>query len=143
MVDRAHRELGANTGQTFLVGPEHTVIEFIVASDGGSVPPYNPIFLYGPTGVGKTLLLNVVVDQYQVSHPGSAICCVTAADFARALATARELDTVHEFRDKHRDVQMFCLDNLQELEGKHAAQIELQQTIDDLVSGGRCTYVTS
>ena len=133
-----------DTGRSrlFLFGPENAAL-------GSAIPStqkpayYNPILLYGPTGIGKTHLLRSIVESYQREHPDHVTQYVTASDFSRAMTTAKELDTVDDFREKYRSCQLLAIDDLQELTGRPAAQIELSATLDELVRAGNQLYLAS
>lgn len=117
------------------------------ASDGNDVTDtlheYNPILFYGPNGVGKTHLLNVLAEQIQADDPDALIVTLTGSDYARAIQVASELDAFNELRSKHRTCDLLIIDDLQELKGKQAAQGELLHTIDERTDHGRRTLFTS
>lgn len=109
----------------------------------GSATNYNPLVLVGPTGTGKSELARGIVRRWKHAHEHRKSLKVTGADFARNYASAVDTDSMPDFRDRFRRVELLLLDDVQELAGKDAAQNELSRILDDLTSRGRLVVVTS
>jgi chromosomal replication initiator protein len=106
-------------------------------------PRYNPVVLYGPTGVGKSHLAHGLVNRWREAHPRGKAMIVAAADFARSYAHAVETDSVPDHRARFVQAQLFVLDGLEELAKKPAAQQELVHTLDEALEEGTRVLVTS
>lgn len=116
----------------FVAGPENGLLK--AASEALSQKPrYNPILLFGITGVGKTHLLQLFSANYSAQDPTATVLLLNGAEFARGYTDAIELNAIDEFRSKHRHGDLFVLDDLHELAGRSAAQQELLHTIDTLI----------
>jgi chromosomal replication initiator protein len=117
----------------FVAGPENApalhAIEDICTR---SALPYNPLVLYGPTGIGKSHLAHGIASHVAKAQPGSSVVYETGADFARGYAEAVESHGVLAWREAHRSAALLVLDDLEQLAERVAAQIELLHTIDSL-----------
>ena len=121
----------------FLVGPENRLVEAVVrAVIEDERRACNPLYVYGPTGVGKSHLLRGLLAAWKARRRGAALY-VSADDFARQLHDAIDTHAVEEFRDKYRGFAVLAIDDLGRLEGKGFAQEELAATLDALVAAGR------
>lgn len=103
----------------------------------------SPLFLHGPTGVGKTHLAEAAVAATRRRFPESRTAYLTAEQF-----TTEFLDALHgrglpTFRRKFRDLHLLVVDDLQFLEGKRATVVEFAQTLDVLQREGRQAVVTA
>lgn len=81
---------------------------------------YNPLFLYGPPGVGKTHLLYAVVDLAMKLHPDKNIVYLRADSFTNELISAILNGTTAEFKKKYRRADIFLMDDIQFIAGKEA-----------------------
>ncbi|MEN6407128.1 MAG: DnaA/Hda family protein [Thermoguttaceae bacterium] len=132
----------------FLAGPENRLVEVAVRavveqSDLG----YNPLFLYGPTGTGKSHVAQGLAAACKARDPRMRVVCIAAVDFARQLADAIESQAVEEFRAKYREAGLLVFEDLGQLATRKkerlAAQEELIHTLDAMVSAGRWVIVTA
>jgi chromosomal replication initiator protein len=127
----------------FIAGPENALLGILVSAISTRPPLFNPITLYGPTGVGKSHLLEGVVERQRTLGSSSRALSITGSDFARGFARAIELDSVSEWRDRNRRVDLFVLDDLQELSTKPSAQQEFLHTLDALVDQDQQLLIAS
>jgi chromosomal replication initiator protein len=126
----------------FVVGPENGLVRELVRAVTSNPPTYNPLVIYGTSGVGKTTLAHLLADQWQQAHPGKSIILTTAADLARALAHAAETNSVADLRTRHQRCDLLLIDDLHQLADRHAAQQFLTTTIDALVRRGVLVIAT-
>lgn len=99
---------------------------------------WNPLFLYGPTGVGKTHLLEGIWSTARKSDRGLRVVYRTAEQFTvEFVAAVRDGKGLPSFRAKYRGVDLLILDNVQFFCGKKATIGELLQTIDAMLAAGR------
>jgi chromosomal replication initiator protein len=131
----------------FVVGPENGLAVVAIRSILGGAPNgYNPVVVYGPSGVGKSHLVCGLAAQWQSIYRRRAVC-VTAVDFARELADSIETQSVDEFQAKYRQAALLVVEDLgglvQGKTGKLCAQDELVHTLDCLAEAGGWIVVTA
>ncbi|MGQ9506160.1 MAG: DnaA ATPase domain-containing protein [Thermogutta sp.] len=97
---------------------------------------YSPLVLHGPSGVGKTHLLEGIWRAVKQRHPRIAAIYLSAEQFTTAYVDALHKGGIPVFRQKYRGLQLFLLDDLHFLVGKRQTQIELLYTIDSLLKSG-------
>lgn len=101
------------------------------------IPPFNPLFLYGGVGLGKTHLMHAIAHGYKESFPGRTVVYLSAEKFMyRFIRALREQKTV-DFKEQFRSVDMLLIDDVQFIAGKDSTQEELFHTFNALVDQGR------
>jgi chromosomal replication initiator protein len=109
----------------------------------GSESPYNPVVFCGPTGVGKSLLLQGIVERWRQENPQSKVVVIHGADFARSYGHAVHTDTVTDHRTRLVRASLIAFDGLEELTKKPGAQQELIHTLDAALEGAVQVVVAS
>src|SRR5262249_47734430 len=113
----------------FVVGPcnrvAHAAALSVVEAPGQGG---NPLVLYGPTGTGKTPLLEGVSASLRKTHPGWRVCFVTAEEFTNRFVQAMRLNKLGAFRHHFRECDALLMDDLHFLAGKRATQEEFLHT---------------
>jgi chromosomal replication initiator protein len=105
---------------------------------------YNPLFIYGSTGLGKTHLLHAIGNHIKTADPGSHILYVTAERFTNDLIDALRYRRMSEFRERYRKLPtVLLMDDVQFLTGKDRTQEELFHTFEWLKERGRQIVFTS
>lgn len=104
---------------------------------------YNPLFLYGEPGLGKTHLLYAIYNAVRTSHPDFKIVLVTGEQFTNEVTEAIRHKTTDQLRDKYRDKDMLLVDDIQFIAGKEATQIEFFNTFNNLHEAGHQIVLTS
>lgn len=104
---------------------------------------YNPLFLYGGSGLGKTHLLQAIGNRYQELYPDKKVLYTTSERFTYELALAIREKTNQEFRNKHREVNLLLIDDIQFLATKELAQEEFFHTFNALYEAGNQIVLTS
>lgn len=130
---------------TFIVGRSN---EFAyaactsVAKEPGST--YNPLFIYGPSGLGKTHLMNAISVQIKNERPDTNIIYVTGEAFANELINAihQKKDT-NQFHQKYRSADVLLVDDVQFIAGKESTQEEFFHTFNELHNLGKQIVLTS
>jgi chromosomal replication initiator protein len=84
-----------------------------VASEPGGT--YNPLFIWGPSGLGKTHLLHAIATELRKNNPKISIAYISAQQFAEDFVLALQANRVEQFRRQHRDVKVWLLDDIQHL----------------------------
>lgn len=93
---------------------------------------YNPLFLYGGSGLGKTHLLYAIIGATREQHPDFNILYVGSEDFTNELVTALGKGTMQDFRNKYREVDLLLIDDIQFIGGKVQTEEEFFHTFETL-----------
>jgi chromosomal replication initiator protein len=97
---------------------------------------YNPLFLHGPPGLGKTHLLTAVANYLRANAPALRIRYTTAECFTNEFVAALRSSGAEAFKRRHRDIDVLLVDDVQFLEGKHHTEDEFFHTFNVLYEGG-------
>jgi chromosomal replication initiator protein len=117
----------------FLVLPENEFARAALDGLGGNA---QTVFLYGPSGVGKSRLAQSAVDSFTARSPGMRIQFFTASQFAAEFAEASANKTIPLFQSLTRQLDLFVLEDLQALEGRPETQTQLLSLVNELVPIG-------
>jgi chromosomal replication initiator protein len=98
---------------------------------------YNPLFIWGDKGVGKTHLLHAIKNSIIELYPEKLILYVEAERFTKEVVNSIRYGTMSEFREKYRTVDVLLLDNMQYFMGKRSTQEEFFHTFNSLFSEGK------
>jgi chromosomal replication initiator protein DnaA len=104
---------------------------------------YNPLFIYGKSGLGKTHLLNAIANRILTDDPNGGVALISAEKFTEDLERAVKKDELHEFRDGLRRRKALIIDDFQFLAGKEAAQGELLYLFEEVRRNGGQIVVAS
>ncbi|MBQ5840677.1 MAG: chromosomal replication initiator protein DnaA [Clostridia bacterium] len=139
----------ANTGEeftfdTFIVGGSN---QFAYAASKAVVDKpaqlYNPLFIYGNSGLGKTHLLCAICNEIRKRFPHYRILYTKGETMANELIEAIQNKSTAEFHAKYRQVDVFLVDDVQFLAGKERTQEEFFHTFESLHSAGKQIVLTS
>lgn len=132
------------TFETFVVGNNSTLAHAACLGVAESpTPKYNPLFLYGGSGLGKTHLLQAIGNYYLKNYPQKKVLYTTSEKFTYELVTAIREKTNQDFRTKHRTVDLLLIDDVQFLATKELAQEEFFHTFNTLYDAGKQIVITS
>jgi len=112
-----------------------------VAKHPGDV--YNPLFIYGPPGVGKTHLLYAIANGIRTANPDANIVYIKGDQFTIELIEAINSGKNIEFRSKYREADLFLIDDIQFIAGKEATQEEFFHTFNKLYEEHKQIVMTS
>jgi chromosomal replication initiator protein len=104
---------------------------------------YNPLFIYGGVGLGKTHLLNAIGLKTMALHPHLNVLYVSAEAFMNELVNAIRYDKMPKFREKFRHIECLLIDDIQFIAGKDKTQEEFFHTFNTLHDSGKQIVVTS
>ena len=107
------------------------------------VSAYNPLFLHGGVGLGKTHLMNAICHEILKSKPDANIMYTTSEQFTNELVNAIKDNTNQEFRDKYRTVDILLIDDIQFIGGRESTQEEFFHTFNALYQNNKHIVITS
>ena len=126
-------EMAGYTFDRFIVGNSNKFAHnaaVAVAHKPGSA--YNPLFIYGNSGLGKTHLLLAIGQYIRENNPGAKIAYIKGDEFTNQLLKSIKEGTGEEFRMKYRNVDLFLVDDIQFIAGKESTQEEFFHTFNSL-----------
>lgn len=129
---------------TFVVGSTnnfaHAAAEAIVKNPGQT---YNPFFVWGGVGVGKTHLIHAIGNAIAAQHEDFKVLYVSAETFTNELVAALQNKTITRFKNKYRHCDALLVDDIQFIAGKEYSQEEFFHTFNSLYLSGRQIVLTS
>ena len=128
----------------FVVGPSNRFAHgaaIAVTNAPGQV--YNPLFIYGPAGVGKTHLLYAIANGIRKKKPDANIVYIKGDQFTNELIAALQSGKNIEFRNKYREADLFLIDDIQFIAGKESTQEEFFHTFNKLYEEHKQIVMTS
>ena len=132
------------TFDTFVVGSSNKhAFSAAEAVAEARTTAYNPLFLYGQSGLGKTHLLYAIANRIQQKHPEYNIVYIRGEQFTNEFIEAVRSGKNFEFRDKYRNADLFLMDDIQFIAGKDATQEEFFHTFNTLYENHRQIVLTS
>lgn len=104
---------------------------------------YNPFYIYGGVGLGKTHLVNAVGNAILRKNPGKKVLYVTTESFLNEMVNAIKFNKMSEFRERHRSIDVLIVDDIQFLSKKERTQEEFFHTFNTLFESGKQIVLTS
>lgn len=132
------------TFDNFIVGPSNRFAHsaaIAVSKTPGQV--YNPLFIYGPPGVGKTHLLYAIANGIRRQNPNINVVYIKGDQFTNELIDAIKNGRNIEFRSKYREADLFLVDDIQFIAGKESTQEEFFHTFNKLYEEHKQIVLTS
>jgi len=142
------------TFDNFIVGPSnkfaYAAAKAIASDPGGQISRgnnltnYNPLFIYGNSGLGKTHILNAISYEIKKNFPDMKVVYIKAEEFANEFISCLGKHTVDEFHNKYRNnIDVFLVDDIQFIAGKISTEEEFFHTFNALVDNGKQVVLTS
>ncbi len=132
------------TFDTFIVGRSNEFANAAclgVANNPGGM--YNPLFIHGPSGLGKTHLMHAISNRILEKDPKANIIYVTGEMFTYELIDAIQKQDTVNFKKKYRNADVLLVDDIQFISGKESTQEEFFHTFNELYSHGKQIVLTS
>ena len=104
---------------------------------------YNPLFIYGPSGLGKTHLMYAITNQLQRKNPNIKIIYIKGEDFTNQMVECLTRQAMNEFRNKYRACDVLLIDDIQFIAGREATQEEFFHTFNALYEEKKQIILTS
>ena len=132
------------TFDNFVVGDENKFAHAAsIAVANNPAGAYNPFFIYGRSGLGKTHLLCAIANEIKKNRPDSTIMLVKGEEFMNEIIQAIKNSEQAEFRNKYRYVDVFLVDDIQFISGKVSTELEFFHTFEALYEAKKQIIVTS
>ena len=132
------------TFDKFVVGPTNRIAyAAALAVSQHPAEKYNPLFIYGDSGLGKTHLLYSIANALRITCPDYRIVYIKGDDFTNELISAIQTGTNSEFREKFRMADLLLVDDIQFIAGKIQTQEEFFHTFNTLYESKRQIVLTS
>lgn len=132
------------TFDTFVVGPSnqfaHAAAKRVGENPGHA---YNPLFIYGGVGLGKTHIMNAIGNAIVDKNHGKVVYYVSAEQFTNEVISALRHQKMGEFKEKYRNVDVLLMDDIQFISGKTTTQEEFFHTFNSLYEKQRQIVVSS
>ncbi|MGD0283051.1 MAG: chromosomal replication initiator protein DnaA [Dissulfurispiraceae bacterium] len=132
------------TFDTFVVGPSnqfaHAAARRISENPGVA---YNPLFIYGGVGLGKTHLMNSIGNMIVDKYSDKVVCYISAEQFTNEVISALRHEKMGDFKDKYRNVDVMLIDDIQFIANKTTTQEEFFHTFNALYEKQRQIVVSS
>ncbi len=134
------------TFENFVVGTSNQhayACSIAVANDPNGEYDYNPLFIYGPSGLGKTHLMYAIANEVHKQNPDKIIISVKSEDFLNDMLDCIARKNMKKFREKYRKADMLLIDDIQFISGKVSTQEEFFHTFDALYCAKKQIVLTS
>ncbi len=123
--------------ETFVVGSGNSLAHAAAwAVANNPAKSYNPLFMYGGSGLGKTHLIYAICGKIRQNHPDYKLLYVKGEEFANELILAIRNGTTAEFKEKYRQADLLAVDDIQFIAGKESTQEEFFHTFNSLYEWG-------
>lgn len=132
------------TFENFIVGSSNKFAHSAcIAVARNNTCEYNPLFIYGPSGLGKTHLLNAIINELSENNPQVSIIYIKGDQFTNQMIESIAAGTQSEFRKKYRKADVLLIDDIQFIAGKESTQEEFFHTFNELYEDNKQIIMTS
>ncbi len=132
------------TFENFVIGSSNRFAHAAaLAVADAPVNSYNPLFIYGPSGVGKTHLLYAITIRITKNYPDYRVIYVSGEEFTNQLIDAIHRNITPEFREKYRKADVLLIDDIHFIAGKDSTQEEFFHTFNELYKNNKQIILTS
>lgn len=150
-----YERLARESDPDLMLNPRYTFDNFVIGSSNNfahaaakavadsPARAYNPLFMYGGVGLGKTHLMHAIGNQIKQDFPNYKIVYVTSETFTYELIQSIQDNTNAQFRSKYRNVDVLMVDDIQFISGKVSTQEEFFNTFNALQTSGKQIVISS
>lgn len=132
------------TFENFVVGTSNKfAYQYALQVSRYPAQQYNPLYIYGDPGLGKTHLLYAITNEIMKNHPDFTIIYVKGEDFTNELVESIQKRTPIQFREKYRNADVLLMDDVQFIAGRESTQEEFFHTYNALYETGKQIIMTS
>jgi chromosomal replication initiator protein len=132
------------TFDTFVVGTSNQFAHAACKAVASSTSPvYNPLFIYGGVGLGKTHLLHAIGHRYLETSAQARVCYIQTETFLNEMVYSIHYKRMEQFRSKYRHMDILLMDDIEFIAGKEGTQEEFFHTFNALYEGGKQIVLTS
>lgn len=132
------------TFETFVVGASNRLAQAAaMAVAQNPAKQYNPLFLYGGVGLGKTHLMQAVGHYVRAVNPQAKVVYATSEQFLNAFITSVQQNRMQEFQAKYRNMDVLIIDDIQFIAGKEQTQVEFFHTFNALYEAHKQIVISS
>jgi chromosomal replication initiator protein len=130
--------------ETFIVGKANEVAASAARTlAGAAAVSFNPLFIHGGTGRGKTHLLHAIGHSFLANHPGKRVVSMSAEKFMVEFIRALKANDTIGFKSRLRNADLLLIDDVQFIAGKDSTQEEFFHTMNEIITAGRRLVITS
>ena len=132
------------TFDAFVVGKANEVAYNAArtVAEGGTLA-FNPLFLHGQTGLGKTHLMHAIGHEYRARNPQSHVVYMSAEKFMFEFVAAMRAKDTYSFKQRLRSADLLMIDDVQFIAGKDSTQEEFFHTMNEIIAGGKRLVITA
>jgi chromosomal replication initiator protein len=128
----------------FVIGPSNRfAYAAAMAVAESPAKAYNPLFIYGQVGLGKTHLMQAITQQIRKTNPSLLICYISSEKFTNELIDAIRHRSTPQFRQKYRNIDVLLIDDIQFIAGKESTQEEFFHTFNALHNNRKQIIISS
>lgn len=132
------------TFDTFIMGPSNNFAYAACKGVATQQPGvYNPLFIYAPSGLGKTHLLMAIANEIKRRNPNANVLMINSETFTNELIISLQTQRMEQFRSKYRSADILLVDDIHFIAGKNSTQEEFFHTFNELYRVGKQIVLTS